>query len=62
MSIELRDLMKKYGKVFGDGFPTIPLAWAYKDDELCDIIKKCLEEKKDAYELGYVTTDEGVIY
>jgi len=46
--------LKKYAERFPDGFPTIPLAWGRKEDEVIEIIKECLEKGKDVYELGYV--------
>lgn len=54
------ELLREYSKIFGDGFPTIPLAWGRTDEELQEIIKECIDKKKDAYELGLVK--EGEIY
>lgn len=54
------ELLERYAEVFGDGFPTIPLAWGRSDDELAEIVQECLDKGKDAYELGLV--EEGEIY
>lgn len=54
------ELLREYSNTFGDGFPTIPLAWGRTDEELQEIIKECIDKKKDAYELGLVK--EGEIY
>ena len=62
MKEQLMEKMKQYAKTFGDGFPTIPLAWDRTDEELIEIIDRCLAEKKDVYELGILTNDEDVKY
>ena len=54
--------MGEYAKAFDDGFPMIPLAWGRKDAEIIELIKGCLKEKKDAYEMGLVTDDDEVAY
>lgn len=58
----LDKLLDQYVKKFGDGFPMIPLAWGRSDEEVCEIIKKCIKAGKDAYELGLVSDDEDINY
>ena len=38
----------------GKAFPTIPLLRTYSAEENIKIIKRCLAENKDVYELGYL--------
>lgn len=52
--------MQEYRDAFGEGFPMIPLGWGRTEDEIIEVIDKCLEEKKDVYEMGLV--NEGDIY
>lgn len=56
------ELFEEYAKRFGDGFPMIPLGFGRTEKEVEALIKKCLEEGKDAYELGLLKDDDGVIY
>lgn len=58
----LDKLLDQYAKKFGDGFPMIPLAWGRSDEEVCEIIKKCIKAGKDAYELGLVSDGEDINY
>lgn len=62
MSETLEKKMDEYAEMFDDGFPTIPLATGRTEKELIEIIDKCLKEKKDVYELGYVKDDEDIYY
>ena len=62
MPEELLEAMNDYREVFGDSFPTIPLAVYSPPDEAIAIIRECLEKKKDVYELGYVTSDSSIMY
>lgn len=56
------ELFEEYAKRFGDGFPMIPLGFGRTTEEVEAIIKRCLKEGKDAYELGLVEDDDEVIY
>lgn len=56
------ELLEKYIEEFGEGFPMYQLGRSRKKGDVIKIIKECLEKKKDAYELGYVTDDEDVYY
>lgn len=57
----LKNLMNEYYETFGDIFPAFQLL-GRGDDKCIAIIKRCLRENKDAYDLGYVTTDLNVFY
>lgn len=56
------ELLKRYSEMFGDGFPMYQLGRGRTDDEIADIIKRCLNEGKDAYELGLVTDELDIFY
>lgn len=53
MTDELEKYLKKYDEQF-PSFPTIPLLRTYSAEENIKIIKRCLAENKDVYELGYL--------
>lgn len=48
--------LEEYEKVFDDSFPTIPMS-GYTEDEAVEIINRCISEKKDVYDLGYLDMD-----
>lgn len=54
--------LEEYFKEFGEAFPMIPIAWGRTEEEIVQIIKRCIKEQKDVYELGYVTESEDVMY
>jgi len=56
------EYLKKYAETFNEGFPMIPLGWGRTDKEIIDIIKKCLDEGKTVYELGFVDDDDDILY
>lgn len=58
----MEELLRRYAEMFGDGFPSYQLARGKTDAEVMDIIKRCLEAGKDAYELGLVTDDLDIDY
>lgn len=51
----------EYNKVFEDGFPSIPLL-SRPEKEVIEICERCITEKKDVYELGYLKLDDDIIY
>lgn len=59
---ELDAALELYEKTFDDSFPTIPLLMENTDEKVVEIINKCISEKKDVYELGYLSLSEDVIY
>jgi hypothetical protein len=58
----MQELLKQYAQRFGDGFPTIPLAWGRTQEEVEDLIKQCLDAGKDAYEMGFVEDNTDLVY
>ena len=58
----LQKKLKQYAKTFGEGFPTIPLAWGRTDEEVIELIDKCLAAGKNAYEMGFVADDDDISY
>ena len=50
------DAVDRYDKVFDDSFPTIPLL-EKPYEEVIEMINRCISEKKDVYELGYLSED-----
>lgn len=56
------DYLQKYVDTFEEGFPMYQLGRTRTEDEIIEIIKKCLESGKNAYELGLVTDDEEIYY
>jgi hypothetical protein len=58
----MEELLERYNETFGDAFPTFELMRTMTDREVMEIIKRCLSEGRDAYELGYVTDDMDVKY
>lgn len=62
MPEELVKAISEYEQAFHDGFPTIPLAVSRSPDKVISIIRECLEKKKDVYDLGYLSLDDGIMY
>lgn len=62
MEEKLDALMMDYTKTFGEGFPSFQVFRGRETQECIDIVEKCLRERKDAYELGYTTDEEGIKY
>lgn len=56
------ELLQAYVDEFGEGFPMYQIARTRSEAETMDVIKKCLKEKKDAYELGYCSDDMDIQY
>lgn len=55
-------LLERYVDMFGDAFPTFQLMQTRTDAEVMEILKRCLSEKRSAYELGYVSDSLDDIY
>lgn len=58
----LEELMRLYAEKFDDGFPTYQLARTNSDEEVADMIRECLAQGKNAYEMGFVEDDPDVEY
>lgn len=59
---KLMEKLKEYGEKFGDRFPMIPVGWGRTDEEIVKMIQACIDKGKDAYEIGYVKDDDGLMY
>lgn len=55
------EAIKKYNKVFEDGFPSIPLL-NRPEKEIIEIVETCIKENKDVYEMGYLKLDNDIMY
>lgn len=54
---KLDEALELYEKKFDDSFPTIPLLLQKSDEEVIEIINKCINEDKDVYDMGYLSLD-----
>lgn len=54
----LDNWLKKYAEKFDDGFPMIPLGWGRTEEEVVEMIKNCILNNKDVYEMGLVKEDD----
>ena len=52
MKKEVEEAIKLYDETFEDTFATIPLLGGMPDDEVIEMIIKCVAEGKDVYEMG----------
>lgn len=59
---ELDTALELYEKTFDDSFPTIPLLMEKSDEEVVEIINKCISENKNVYDMGYLTLDINTVY
>lgn len=58
----LEEKLNQYEKAFDEGFPTYPLMLSKTDDEIIEVIDKCLDSGKDVYELGILKDDHDAKY
>lgn len=56
---ELDKALELYEQIFDDLFPMSPMM-SKPPDEVIDIIKKCVSEKKDVYDMGYLSLDNTI--
>ena len=54
---ELDKALELYEQIFDDLFPMSPMM-SKPPDEVIDIIKKCVSEKKDVYDMGYLDPEK----
>ena len=59
---DLDNRLIEYTERFGEGFPTVPLAWGRSDADVVEIIANCLTAGKNVYDMGYLTLDPDVKY
>lgn len=62
MKKDVEEAIKLYDETFEDTFPTIPLLMDIPDDEVIEMINKCIAEGKDVYDMGYLSLDLNIIY
>jgi len=60
MMDKLDKALELYEKTFSESFPTIPLLMDNSDDEVVEMISKCISQGKDVYRMGYL--DVNAIY
>lgn len=53
MGDKLLQALELYENTFDDSFPTIPMS-GRTEEEMIDMINKCVSEKKDVYEMDYL--------
>lgn len=56
MSEQALNALNRYYDTFDDSFPMSAMS-GYEESEVIEIIDKCISEKKDVYDLGYLTED-----
>lgn len=56
---KLYDAFTEYESIFNDIFPRSALS-GLSDKETLKVIKRCIEEKKDVYDLGYLQLDNNI--
>lgn len=57
----MEKLYDEYLRLFGEGFPMFQMQ-SKTEEEIKAILKRCIKEKKDAYDLGYVSDDADIFY
>ena len=62
MEEKLDAKLGEYAERFDDGFPMYQLGRGRDESEIIELIDRCLNAGKDAYELGFVTDDDGEEY
>lgn len=56
MSEQVLNALNRYYDTFDDSFPMAAMS-GYEESEVIEIIDKCISEKKDVYDLGYLSVD-----
>ncbi len=56
---ELDEALELYEQTFNDSFPMFPMM-GKPPDEVIDIINKCVSEKKDVYDMGFLSLKDTV--
>ena len=59
---EFEERLQMYEKTFGESFPTYPLMLSKTDEEMIEIIDRCLDAEKDVYEMGILKDDSSLKY
>lgn len=58
---EIEKELDLYRKTFNDNFPTFAF-YSKSPEEIAVIIKKCVMEKKDVYDMGYLSLNSDIEY
>ena len=58
---DLDEALKVYEETFDDSFPMFPMMGT-PPDEVVKMINKCVSEKKDVYDMGYLSLDGDILY
>ena len=53
MGDKLLQALDLYEKTFDDSFPTVPMS-GHTEEEMIDMVGKCVSAKKDVYDMGYL--------
>ena len=56
---ELDEALELYEQTFDDSFPMFPMM-GEPPDKVIDIINKCVSEKKDVYDMGFLSLKDTV--
>lgn len=59
---EMDKYLTRYVKAFHSGFPMYQLGRGRSEEEIIEIIKRCLSAGKDVYELGLLRDDDDAQY
>ncbi len=59
MSEQLLNALNRYYDAFDDSFPMAAMS-GVGEDEVIKIIDKCIFEKKDVYDLGYLSSGDEI--
>lgn len=56
MSEQILNALNRYYDTFDDSFPMAAMS-GHEESEVIEIIDKCIAEKKDVYDLDYLSAD-----
>ena len=57
MGEKLLQALDLYEKAFDDSFPTVPMS-GHTEEEIIDMINKCVSAKKDVHDMGYLDLEK----
>lgn len=57
MNENILQALDLYEKAFDDSFPTVPMS-GHTEEEIIDMINKCVSAKKDVYDMGYLDLEK----
>jgi hypothetical protein len=58
---KLDKALENYEKTFDDSFPMFTMM-SKPPDEVIDIIEKCVSNRKNVYDMGYLSLDDDIKY